>query len=276
MPTSEYLNTLSFNNSGPFKIKTPLLVTFTQSNNTITCDKTVAEIITALEAGRQVFGFVSKSVGKIMLQATIHFEDSSQRFVKFHFNTGLYVLVVQGESGFDNSTWTTDSWMISESYLGIGNLTGVSISSPSSGQVLTYNGTNWVNGSPSAAGRNITHLRDIEAISSSQSLTFDNAANSAFITVPSTLNINYLSLDITCNNMSENYIWIENKMNADMDVLLSGISYGNNQVYYAYLPDGGISVPKGKTCEIGIVVNQNSSGDYRVIVTFVNYLVGNA
>jgi hypothetical protein len=132
-------------------------------------------------------------------------------------------------------------------------------------------------GPAGASGRNITHQRDITASGSSQSVTFGaDTAGSAFIVIPSSLNINDMTLAITCNNLSENYIWVENNTNADVDVLIGGIEHMNDTIVNAYLPDSGITVPSGKTCEIGLVVNQAGNGDYRAIVTFVNYLVGSS
>jgi len=277
MPTSEYLNTLTINSNGPFKIKNPLPVNFTQSNNTITCDKTVAEIIAALEAGRQAITFVSAAnIGYVMAEAKIYTQDSSSMSVTFIFNLGIYYISIEGSSELENGSWTNDTWTIENKTAGLNDINGVTLTSPASGQVLTYNGSSWVNGTPSAAGRDITHMRDIEATSSgSVSLTFENAANSAFITLPSTLSINALSLEITCSNRSENYIWIENKTNADVNVLLSSLNHGTGTIYIGYYPDGGFKVPTGKTCEIGFIINQNGSGYYRIIVTSVNYLVGN-
>lgn len=273
MPTSEYLNTLTLNNNGPFKIKNPLLVTFTQSNNTTTCDKTVAEIITALQAGRQAIAYVQMPyLGNVMVQAVTHWQDNSQRMVKFLFNLGIFYLIVSGINSYENGAWTGDSWTMEEKDLGLGDIDGVTITSPTSGQVLTYNGSGWVNGAP----RDMTHLRDITASGSTQTVTFDaNTAGTAFINIPSNLSISALSLTINVNNRSENYIWIENKKSSDVDVLISSVSHNNNTVTNAYLPKDGITVPAGQTCEIGLVVNQDYNGAYRVIVTAVDYLVGN-
>lgn len=67
-----------------------------------------------------------------------------------------------------------------------------------------------------------------------------------------------LTLNITCNNGSDNYLWIINSSSsADIDVVIGTVTYNGNTLSASsiYLPSDGISIPKSGLCEIGIIIN---------------------
>jgi len=80
-----------------------------------------------------------------------------------------------------------------------------------------------------------------------------NQRNSQMITTGANLTLN-----ITCNNGSDNYLWIINSSSsADIDVVIGTVTYNGNTLSASsiYLPSDGISIPKSGLCEIGIIIN---------------------
>ena len=68
-----------------------------------------------------------------------------------------------------------------------------------------------------------------------------------------------VGLSIVCNNFADNYVWIKNTGEADIDILIASVTLRGNSVANVYVPADGISVPAGKVCEIGIVCNADGA-----------------
>ncbi len=93
-----------------------------------------------------------------------------------------------------------------------------------------------------------------------------NERNSQMITTGANLTLN-----ITCNNGSDNYLWILNSSSSvDIDVVIGTVTYNGTTVSASsiYLPSDGITVPKSGLCEIGIIMNADGC-----IITSRNDLV---
>lgn len=127
------------------------------------------------------------------------------------------------------------------------------------GQVLTMNSgataPEWQ--TPSGGGGltnyNFTHVANTTVTSPFTFACAANQRNSQMITTGANLTLN-----ITCNNGSDNYLWIINSSSsADIDVVIGTVTYNGNTVSASsiYLPSDGISVPKSGLCEIGIIMN---------------------
>ena len=70
-----------------------------------------------------------------------------------------------------------------------------------------------------------------------------------------------IGLAIVCNNSADNYIWIKNTGSADIDVTISSVTYNNSSLTSGkiFLPEDGITVPKGNVCEIGVICNNDGA-----------------
>lgn len=69
-----------------------------------------------------------------------------------------------------------------------------------------------------------------------------------------------LALTFAVNNLSDNYLWIKNTGSSEVDITISAVTKsGGTTVSNVYLPADGISIPAGKVCEIGIVVNADGA-----------------
>lgn len=69
-----------------------------------------------------------------------------------------------------------------------------------------------------------------------------------------------LALTFAVNNLSDNYLWIKNTGSSEVDITISAVTKsGGTNVSNVYLPSDGISIPAGKVCEIGIVVNADGA-----------------
>ena len=114
---------------------------------------------------------------------------------------------------------------------------------------------------PSGSGGNsdFTHTTNTTVSTSTVAVTFaENTRGSRMISVSDDINIQF-----TINNLSDNYLWIKNTGNADIDVTIDYVQHyvagtGNVQWQNVYVPTDGISVPAGKVCEIGIICNSDA------------------
>lgn len=68
-----------------------------------------------------------------------------------------------------------------------------------------------------------------------------------------------LSVSITCNNDADNYIWVANSGNADIDILISSVTHSGSPVSNIYIPSDGITAVAGQVCEIGVVCNADGA-----------------
>lgn len=104
---------------------------------------------------------------------------------------------------------------------------------------------------------NFTHVSNTTVTSPFTFTCTANQRNSQMITTSANLTLN-----ITCNNGSDNYLWIKNSSSsADIDVAIGTVTYNGNTVSASsiYLPSDGITVPKSGLCEIGIIMNTNGA-----------------
>lgn len=128
------------------------------------------------------------------------------------------------------------------------------------GQVLTMNSgataPEWQ--TPSSGGLsnyNFTHASNTIVSSPFTFTCAANQRNSQMITTGANLTLN-----ITCNNGSDNYLWIRNSSSAnDIDVAIGTVTYNGSSLSAStiYLPSDGISVPKSGLCEIGVIMNSD-------------------
>lgn len=128
------------------------------------------------------------------------------------------------------------------------------------GQVLTMNSgataPEWQTPSGGGGGisdYNFTHTANTTVTSPFTFTCAANQRNSQMITTGANLTLN-----ITCNNSSDNYLWIVNSSSsADIDIVIGTVTYNGNTVSASaiYLPSDGISVPSSGVCEIGIIMN---------------------
>ena len=104
---------------------------------------------------------------------------------------------------------------------------------------------------------NFTHTTNTTVTSPFTFTCAANQRNSQMITTSANLTLN-----ITCNNGSDNYLWIKNSSSsADIDVAIGTVTYNGNTVAASsiYLPSDGITVPKSGLCEIGIIMNADGA-----------------
>lgn len=104
---------------------------------------------------------------------------------------------------------------------------------------------------------NFTHTANTTVSTSATKITF--AANqrcSQMITVSADI-----SLDITCNNLSDNYIWIKNNSSGDINVLIRDISMNGNPISTSNIHIAGskMAVEAGHIIELGIVCNADGA-----------------
>ena len=102
-----------------------------------------------------------------------------------------------------------------------------------------------------------THTANALISASSLQVTFAaNARCSQMITVSDDID-----LDIVCQNDSDNYLWIKNTANADIDVTISGITYKNTALAAAniHIPGGSMTVGAGDIIEIAVVCNADGA-----------------
>lgn len=128
------------------------------------------------------------------------------------------------------------------------------------GQVLTMNSgataPEWQ--TPSGGGLtnyNFTHVANTTVTSPFTFTCTANQRNSQMITTGANLTLN-----IACNNGSDNYLWIINSSSSvDIDVVIGTVAYNGTALSASsiYLPSDGITVPKSGLCEIGIIMNSD-------------------
>lgn len=91
------------------------------------------------------------------------------------------------------------------------------------------------------------------AVSGSVSVTFaQNQRCSAFYSTSSDL-----SVALIVENRSENYLWIQNTGNNEIDVVISSVRASSLEpaISDVFVPSDGITVPAGCICEIGVIRN---------------------
>ena len=70
-----------------------------------------------------------------------------------------------------------------------------------------------------------------------------------------------IGLAIVCNNSADNYIWVKNNGSSDIDVTINSVTYNNSSMLASkiFIPEDGITIPKGNVAEIGIVCNADGA-----------------
>jgi hypothetical protein len=102
---------------------------------------------------------------------------------------------------------------------------------------------------------NFTHITNTTVTSPFTFTCAANQRNSQTITTGANLTLN-----ITCNNGSDNYLWIINSSSAnDIDVVLGTVTYNGTTLTHTSIivPPDGITVPKSGFCEISIIMNDD-------------------
>ena len=125
--------------------------------------------------------------------------------------------------------------------------------------IKTINNTSILGSGNITVGSDITHQGNVTATSSQEVIFNANLRGSKMITTSLTT----LSVTLKIFNNSDNYLWVKNTGNSDLEVLIEDIYYlgtGNgNIVQNVYIPPGDITIPAGRMCEIGIVSNSNGA-----------------
>ena len=92
----------------------PLEVTFTESNDTWTCDTPVIDICDALDSNTRVLAKVPL-FGYFIMEPLMYYSDSNSAFVAIAVTSGFSSNILEGEAEYDSTTGTwTDTWTYSE------------------------------------------------------------------------------------------------------------------------------------------------------------------
>lgn len=141
-----------------------------------------------------------------------------------------------------------------------GSLAGLSdttITNPTSGQVLSYNGSSWVNANSGGGGLSdydFTHTSNA-TVSTSVTVTFAaDTRGSRMVSTSADLGVFF-----AVNNSSDNYLWVRNTGSSEIDITINSVTHNSSSVSNVYMPSDGISVPAGNVCEIGIVCNADGA-----------------
>jgi hypothetical protein len=176
-----------------------------------------------------------------------------------------------GSSGYvltSNGTNTPPTWI----NLGLGNLSNVSLSSPANGQILQYNGTNWVNSTPSYLTTidtsNISnfYLKVRSLHSSTAPITYNSTTGAIGITQATTSTNGYLSSADwnTFNNKASAYTFstgLTNTSNTITNNLSTGISASNQNIYGSTASGGTLTLNSTTNAIKGKILFGNSAYD---------------
>ncbi len=102
------------------------------------------------------------------------------------------------------------------------------------------------------AASDYNHTPDA-TVSGSVTVTFAaNSRCSAMLSTSSDLSIAFI-----VENRSDNYLWIRNTGNSDIDVTISSVRASSAEAALSdvFVPEDGITVPSGCVCEIGVIRN---------------------
>ena len=133
----------------------------------------------------------------------------------------------------------------------LAGLNDTNIANPASGQALIFNGSSWANTTISK-NHDFTHT---QILGTPNSVTFAADERCSVFAYAST----DTSMSIECENNSDNYIWICNSGSSDIDITISDITQNSTSVSNVYMPEDGITIPTGKVCEIGVIVNSSGA-----------------
>lgn len=232
---------MSARGTGIHLIKVTTTTTNLPSGVTITED-TYCAIVTinsrAIKAADSVTGYV--------IRQELYFPQLNQHYYR---NVQYYNNTFTPDTSIPNCD--SNGWVkIIETYP---LLTG------NAGKVLAVNsgatGVEWVSSSGGTADYDFTHTSNTTVSTATTTITF--AANkrcSQMITISADLGIS-----VVCNNLSDNYLWINNTGSSEVDITINSFSLNGNTVSNVYMPSDGISVPAGNVCEIGIVCNADGA-----------------
>lgn len=121
--------------------------------------------------------------------------------------------------------------------------------------IKTINGVSLLGSGNVNIDAGFVHTANTNVNGSTATVTFTaNTRGSAMLTISSDI-----GLTITCNNESDNYLWIKNTGSVEVDVIISGVTANGTSVSNVYIPSDGITVPAGGLCEIGIIVNSDGA-----------------
>lgn len=192
-------------------------------NITLRCSASVKDIVTWLSQSKVCIVFDLRTAGKQSFSTEIHYTRAE------YLTPALYAIefeiggsTVKGVYGENGDIWTVEPL-------------------PDSGGGSTTH--------------DFTHTADTTVSESTTTITFAaSQRNSQMITISDDLGLN-----IVCNNLSDNYLWIRNISGVEVDITISSVTLGATGVANVYVPSDGISVPAGCVCELGIVVNSDGA-----------------
>jgi len=108
------------------------------------------------------------------------------------------------------------------------------------------------------ATHDFTHVANTTVNTATTTITFAaNQRGSQKISISADLGITFV-----VNNDSDNYLWIENTGSSEVDITVNSIQRYTAGLGYSYfmhvtMPEDGISIPAGNSCEIGIICNSD-------------------
>lgn len=146
-----------------------------------------------------------------------------------------------------NQYWTFKDIVLQEQLVGSG--TGQNIKTVNNQSLLG-------SGNINITTPDFTHTANTTVSTSTKTITYAaGARGSQMISISADL-----ALTFAVNNLSDNYLWIKNTGSSEVDITISAVTKsGGTNVSNVYLPSDGISIPAGKVCEIGIVVNADGA-----------------
>lgn len=218
--------------------------TFT-GTNTITCNKSVAEIYAAYQENKTIIGLLSTSYFYLSYV-------SSTWAVFFNLKSSDGVTATKIISTDGGTTWTWSDYTLQQQLIGSG--TGQNIKTINNESILGSGNINIIGGD-GISNYDFTHVANTTVSTSTKTITFAaNQRGSQMISVSADIGITF---DV--RNLSDNYLWIKNTGSAEIDVTISSVVNDQTTVSNVYVPADGISVPAGGLCEIGIVRNADGA-----------------
>lgn len=99
-----------------------------------------------------------------------------------------------------------------------------------------------------------THTSNTTASGSATVSFAPNERGSAMLTTSADL-----SIALIVGNTSDNYLWIRNTGNSEIDITISSVRASNAEAALSnvYVPSDGITVPSGGVCELGVIRNND-------------------
>lgn len=201
--------------------------------------------------------------------------DSNSYSLASHNHDGVYKPVQSAVSDPSASETTSTTFIDTITQNANGVITATKKTIPSelpsisgnSGKVLAVNsgatGVEWITSSGGPINYDFTVITAPAITNQSTTLTFvANQRNCVEFSTDADL-----SIELVCNNKSDNYIWVANTHNSDdIDVVFSNIYFGQTNISVVKGLDSLPSIKSGETLEIGVYVDDTKARITSVIL----------